>query len=107
MKRRMNNILRKDGKTFILAMDHAAIMPSPDLTNPGKIITEAIAGGVDGFLTTYGIIKNFSSSFGNAGIIMRADGGLSTIRKPMAPMELIYSAEDAIRVGADAMLCMG
>ena len=107
MKRRMNNIFRADGKAFVLAMDHAAMMPSPDLKDPGRIIREAVAGGVDGFLTTYGIIKHFAKDFGRAGIIMRADGGISAIRKPMAPMDLLYGPEDAVRVGADAMLCMG
>ena len=60
MKRRMNNIFGADGKAFVLAMDHAAMMPSPDLADPGRIIREAVAGGVDGFLTSYGIIKNCS-----------------------------------------------
>ena len=82
-------------------------MYSPDLKDPGHIIRECVAGGVDAFLTTYGIIKNFSDDFGNAGIIMRADGGASMIRKPQSPLELLYTAEDAVRVGADAMLCMG
>ena len=107
MKRRMNNIFKKDGKCFCLAMDHSAQMYSPDLKDPGHVVRECVAGGVDAFLTTYGIIKNFSKDFGNAGIIMRADGGASMIRKPASPLELLYSAEDAIRVGADAMLCMG
>ena len=31
MKRRMNNIFRKDGRSFVLAMDHSAMMPSPDI----------------------------------------------------------------------------
>ena len=34
MKRRMNNLFRNDGKAFILAMDHSAQMPSPDLADP-------------------------------------------------------------------------
>lgn len=107
MKRRMHNIFAADGKSFVLAMDHSAQMYSPDLKDPGHIIRECVAGGVDAFLTTYGIIKHFQADFGRAGIIMRADGGGSMIRKPMAPLDLLYSAEDAIRVGADAMLCMG
>lgn len=107
MKRRMNNLFKKDGKAFILAMDHSAQMPCPDLKNPHHIITEAVAGGVDGFLTTYGIIKHFQKDFGNAGIIMRADGGSANLPFPHSPMELLYTPEDAIRVGADAMLCMG
>ena len=45
MKRRMNNIFKKDGRSFILAMDHAAMMPSPDLKDPGHVIREAVAGG--------------------------------------------------------------
>lgn len=107
MKRRMNNIFKKDGRSFILAIDHAAMMPSPDLKNPGHLIREAVAGGADGFLATYGLIKHFQKDFGNTGLIMRVDGGLSALRKPLAPMDLLYTAEDAVRVGADAMLCMG
>ena len=107
MKRRMNNIFQKDGKAFVLAMDHAQMMPSPDLKDPGHVIRESVAGGVDAFLTSYGIIRAYQKDFGSAGIIMRADGGISAIRKPMNPMGLLYSAEDAVRVGADAMLCMG
>lgn len=107
MKRRMNNIFRKDGRAFVLAIDHSAMMPSPDIADPGKVISSAVDGGVDGFLTTYGVVKNFQKEFGNKGIILRADGGISAIRKPMAPMDLLYSAEDAVRVGADALLCMG
>lgn len=111
MKRRMNNIFKSDGKSFVLAMDHSAQMPSPDLKDPGHIIRECVAGGVDAFLTTYGIIKAFSKDFGNAGIIMRADGGTAMYpqQKLFAKnsLDLLYSAEDAIRVGADAMLCMG
>jgi len=107
MKRRMHNIFKADGKCFCLAMDHSANMPSPDLKDPGHIIRECVAGGVDAFLTTYGVIKHFAADFGNAGIIMRADGGASMIRKPMNALDLLYSAEDAVRVGADAMLCMG
>lgn len=107
MKRRMHNLLMKDGRSFILAIDHAAMMPSPDLNDPGHVIREAVAGGVDGFLATYGLIKNFKADFGNAGLILRADGGASSLRKPMSPLSLVYGPEDAVRIGADAMLCMG
>lgn len=107
MKRRMNNIFRRDGKAFVLAMDHAAMMPSPDLKDPGHIIREAAAGGCDAFLTSYGTVRHCQSDFGNKGIILRADGGISALRKPMNPMDCLYTAEDAVRVGADALLCMG
>ena len=107
MKRRMNNIFGRDGFSFVLAMDHAAMMKSPDLKDPGRIIREASASGVDAFLTTIGTVKHFTHEFGNAGIILRADGGISALKKPMDPLDLLYTAEDAVRVGADGMLCMG
>lgn len=81
MKRRMNNIFCSGGRTFLLALDHAAMMPSPDLHDAGCVICEAVSGG--------------------------ADGGISSLLKPMERLDLLYSAEDAVRVGADAMLCMG
>ena len=68
-KRRMNNIFKKDGKSFVLAMDHSAQMYSPDLKDPGHIIRECAAGGVDCFLTTYGIIKHFASFQYSQGLI--------------------------------------
>lgn len=107
MKRRMNNIFKADGKAFILAMDHSAMMPSPDLADPSHVIRESVAGGVDGFLTTYGIIKAFQKDFGNSGIIMRADGGTANLPFPRTQLDLLYTPEDAIKVGADAMLAMG
>jgi class I fructose-bisphosphate aldolase len=107
MKRRMHNIFKRDGLSFILAMDHAAVMPSPDLNDTGHVIHEAIAGGVDAFLTTYGIIKHYKADFGNIDLVMRADGGISALRTPMNSMDYLYTAEDAVCVGADAILCMG
>ena len=62
MKRRMNNIFRKDGRSFVLAMDHSAMMPSPDIKDPGRVISEAVEGGADGFLTTYGNIRRTSAT---------------------------------------------
>lgn len=103
----MYNIFRKDGFSFVLAMDHAAMMKSPDLAQPGKIIEAAVAGGADAFLTTFGMVKNFKPQFGNAGLVLRADGGISALKMPMDPLAQLYTAEDAVRAGADAMLCMG
>ncbi|MDD4080969.1 MAG: aldolase [Eubacteriales bacterium] len=106
-KSRMRHFFQPDGRAFVLAMDHAALMPSPALKDPGHVIREAVAGGVDGFLTTFGIVKAFSKDFGRTGIILRGDGGASALKKPMGRLEALYSAEDALRLGADAMLVMG
>ena len=114
VKNRYNNkklfnkkVFRDDGKSFVLAMDHAMMMPSANIDYPKTIIESAVDGGVDAFLTSYGIIKNFRNEFRDAGVILRADGGISALKKPMDKMDLLYTPEDAINLGVDAMLCMG
>lgn len=106
-KRRMHHLFARDGRAFVLAMDHGALMPSPALKDPGRVIREAVAGGVDAVLTTYGVLKACQKDLGRTGVILRADGGASTLKKPMGQLECLYTAEDALRLGADAMLVMG
>lgn len=106
-KRRMHHLFAPDGRAFVLAMDHAALMPSPALRDPCHVIREAVAGGVDAVLTTYGVVKACQKDLGRVGVILRGDGGASTLKKPMGQLECLYTAEDALRLGADAMLVMG
>ena len=109
MKRRLNNIFAKDGKSVVLAMDHGNGLPVlPALNNTGEIIEKAVAGGIDALLTTYGIATTFKKEIGGIGLILRVDGGTSYLAKSHdKSMEINYHIEDAIRIGADAVLCMG
>ena len=108
MKRRWFNIFKSDGKAFVLAMDHGGSMNVlPDMAKPGAIIKAAVAGGVDGILTTFGIAQNFREEIGNAGLLVRMDGGTSQLTTEDAPMENLYSVEDLVKIGADGMVCMG
>ncbi|GFN36748.1 class I fructose-bisphosphate aldolase [Tepidimicrobium xylanilyticum] len=109
MKRRLNNIFRKDGKSVVLAMDHGnGLNVLPELNDTGEILKKCVEGGIDAILTTYGIATTFQEELGNIGLILRIDGGTSYLAKTYdKSMEVIYSIEDAIRVGADAVLCMG
>ncbi|KUO77598.1 MAG: hypothetical protein APF77_03265 [Clostridia bacterium BRH_c25] len=108
MKRRMNNIFKKDGKSFILAIDHGSgVNVLPELNNTGALIEKAVKGGVDGVLMTFGMASAYQKELGNAAMLLRMDGGTSELNVTGSPMEVMYSVEDAIRVGADAVLCMG
>lgn len=102
-----DRIFGKDGRAFVMAIDHPLTMPSPDLAEIGPIIEKAREGGVDAFLASYGCIRAFAGSFDGAGLIMRADGGVTMLEKPSGPLKMLWTAEDAVSVGADAMLCMG
>ena len=109
MKRRLNNIFCRDGKAVILAMDHGSgSNVLPELKNPAEILNKCVEGGIDGILTSYGIATTYQKELGNIGLILRVDGGTSHLAKTYdKSMEVIFNIEDAIRIGADAVLCMG
>lgn len=105
---RLNHILQPDGKTFIMAMDHGAnFNVLPAMKNPQKLIREIAAAGADAFLSTVGMADKFSDSFMGKGIILRIDGGVSFLGDRSKPMQIVASAEDALRLGADSVITMG
>ncbi len=105
---RWNHIFREDGKALIAAMDHAGVFGMMEgLEKPGEVIRKISAGGADAILTTYGVVTRFAEEIGNMGIVLRVDGGGSTLAQEHGPMQLLYDVYDALRVGADAVGCMG
>jgi len=106
--RRMNQIFRENGKTLIVAMDHAALFGMMGgLESPGEVIRQVRSGGADAILTTYGVSKQFVEEIGDMGLVLRVDGGLSALAKERGPLHLVYQVQDALRLGADAVGAMG
>lgn len=107
ISQRMNRIFRQDRKTFILAMDHGAnFKVVPALKDVGKVIRETAAAGADAFLSTVGMADKFGECFLGKGIILRIDGGVSCLLKPSKAMQITATPEDALRLGADAVITM-
>ncbi len=105
---RWNHIFREDGRALIFAMDHAVMFGCvAGLEKPGEVIRKVRAGGADALLTTYGVCTRFAAAIGDLGLILRVDGGASFLAKDRGPMQLIYDVYDALRIGADAVGCMG
>lgn len=102
--RRLNRILARDGRVVIVAMDHAAIQGPAGLERPDRLIPELIAGGADAILTTYGMARSFAKELARTGLILRTDGGASTIGPDITTATPIYSVEDALRLGADGVV---
>lgn len=102
--RRMNRIFRADGRALIVAMDHGLIDgPCPGLENPAETIASVVAGGADAILTSYGIACRFARELAPVGLILRADGGGTSLGKMDGPGAQFYSVEEALRLGADAV----
>lgn len=107
MKRRMRRIFRDDGRSLVVAMDHGCGLDVyPALARPGQVINAVVAGGADAVLTTPGLVKEFSQELKSIGVILRVDGGSSQLAVSL-DCKLLYSVEDALRLGADAVACMG
>ncbi len=106
---RLNRLLRQDGKTVIVALDHgiAGIAPLAKLERPECLISAITAAGADALLITPGLAKSFSGIFGHAGIIVRVDCGPTTLTGEWSETRPALAVEDAIRLGADAVAAMG
>ncbi len=105
---RLRRIFGPDQKTVIVACDHAGFSgPLPGLEDPGKLMDTLVDSGVDAVLTTFGIARRYASQMGKLGLILRMDGGSSIRAVEMGTLRNQFSMEDAVRLGADAVICMG
>lgn len=106
--RRLNRILKPDGRALIVAMDHGLIDgPRKGLNNPGETIMKVVAGGADAVLTSYGVARKFARELAPVGLILRGDGGATSLEEIGNPTALMFSIEEALRLGADAIAISG
>ena len=106
--KRMHRIFKEDGKSLIVAMDHGSTMNVfPALNDTEKVLSEIVENGADAFLTTFGIVKNYWNILKDCGIVLRIDGGITMIREGKKNYSQLFSVEEALKLGADAVGCMG
>lgn len=104
MNRRIHHVFRNDGRALIVAMDHGLIDgPKKGLEHPAETLEQVIAGGADAILTSYGIARKFARELARVGLIVRADGGTTSLSKNPGPGALMLSVEQTLRVDADAL----
>jgi len=102
--RRMNRIFASDGKALIVAMDHGLMDgPCKGLENPAKTIEALVVGGANAILTSYGVARRFEKELVKLGLILRVDGGATSLLKGSSPSRLFFSVIDALQLGADAV----
>ncbi|HSN94122.1 MAG TPA: hypothetical protein VLR89_03560, partial [Anaerolineaceae bacterium] len=106
--KRLSRIFSSNKKTVIVAMDHGMGLPvSPSLNETGKLLEKILKGGADAILTTIGIARTYAAELADVGLILRLDGGGSILTPSDGCPELLFSVEEALRLGADAVACMG
>ena len=101
--RRLNRIFRSDGRTLIVAMEHAVIFgPGKGTERPGETISQVVSGGADAVMASFGIVKHFVRELTPVGLILRSDGA-PTILGPDEAAPVWFGVEEALRLGADAL----
>ncbi|MDR3145932.1 MAG: fructose-bisphosphate aldolase [Treponema sp.] len=105
--RRLSRIFGADGKTVVVAMDHGlGLQVNPALDNTGEVLKAIVRGGADAVLTTYGIARRYHRELEGTGLILRTDGGGSMLGRGSENNRMLFSVEDGLRLGADAVACM-
>ena len=103
--RRLQRIFRPDNRTVIVAMDGAPTCgPVSGMAHPEHVLRDIVQGGADAVLMTYGLIQRYGEIVNSLGLILRCDGGVSQVDDTGA-FRLLYSASDALHLGADAVAC--
>ncbi len=106
--RRLDRIFRPSGRALIVAMDHGLLDgPCRGLENPAETVAKIVSGGADAVLTSYGIARRFARELAPIGLILRVDGGSTSLGDTSGPGALLYRVEDALRLGADAIALNG
>ena len=92
---RMRRIFASDGRTLVVAMDHAGFMgPVPGLIDCAATVSQVVAGGADAVMTTFGTARRIIDALDGRGLILSVD--------IMAP-DPVAVVENAIALGADSL----
>lgn len=109
MKSRYYKVFGGDDRVLILALDHGGA--GKIWLDPGRAISASVEGGVDAVLTNYGVIKRYRKEIGHAGIILRGEVFSTALESGNIFLdhgcEIPFTVEDAVRLGADAVMTMG
>lgn len=100
--------LSKRGKVLVVAIDHGVKAgPLKGIENPKKVVELAAAGGADAVMATPPVIEYLSNALAGLYVIARVDGGATTLGPNITNDEVLFSVEEAVSVGADAVVAFG
>lgn len=103
MKNRLTKIIKPDGRTVMLAVDHGYFMgPTSGLEQLGKTVIPLLPYA-DTLMLTRGALRYYIPPETDAPIVLRVSGGTSIISKEMLHEGVIVSLEEAIRLNVSGV----
>ncbi len=98
MENRLSRIIKQDGHTVMLAVDHGYFMgPTTGLEQIDKMVNPLLPYA-DTLMLTRGALRNYIEPSVDIPIVLRVSGGTSIIGKELLHEGIIASMEDAIRL---------
>ncbi len=103
MKNRMSRIIREDGRTVMLAVDHGYFLgPTSKLEDPHKTI-EPLLPYADSVMLTRGVLRSSVHPDMGTPVVLRVSGGTSVIGESLANEGITTPIVEALRLNAAAV----
>ncbi len=103
MKDRLGRVIKSDGKTVMLAVDHGYFLgPIRKLEDIRKTIAPLL-DYTDALMLTRGALRNCVDATGNIPVVLRVSGGNSIVGKDLSNEGLTVSIKDAVRLNVSAV----
>lgn len=106
-ERRLAKIFASDGKSVTLALDgYHFSTKTAGIDNTINQLPALINQGLDCALVTYGMLKNYRHAFERVPVVLRVDSTVSIFDNSVPDTIPVFSVEDALKTGADGVVCM-
>jgi putative autoinducer-2 (AI-2) aldolase len=103
MKNRLSRIIKSDGRTVMLAVDHGYFLGAVKrMEEPRKTVTPLIPYA-DSLMITRGILRTSIDAQLDIPIVLRASGGNSVLNEDLSNEGLTVSIQDALRLNVCAV----
>lgn len=103
IKNRLSRIIKQDGRTVMLAVDHGYFLgPISKLEDPRKTITPLLAF-TDALMLTRGVLRNCVDATNDTPVVLRVSGGNSIVGKDLSNEGITVSMRDAVRLNVSAV----
>jgi len=106
---RLARLFRADGRAVVIALDHGQFKGSmPGLEAIPEIVRCIVDGGADGVILNPGALEAAAPAYaGRCALIVRVTGASTDANPEFDYHRQILSVEQAISLGADAVIAMG
>lgn len=103
LKNRLSRIIKSDGRTVMLAVDHGYFLgPTTGLEDAGKAI-KPLLPYADALMPTRGIVRTSIDPSTDTPMVLRVSGGNSILDEDLSHEGLTVAMEDAVRLNVAAV----